>query len=125
MPETVLNWAYFGDSNVCAVDWNETAKSAYPTVLKYMGIVADEIVHFMEFLSAHGMNINQSAIAGHSLGAHVAGLVGARFHGKIDAIYGTFVEFISICHSNAKFKCPYVRLSEVNELLIFLPNVDF
>lgn len=79
-----------------------------------MSIVADEIVQFMKFLSAHGMNINQSSIAGHRLSAYVAGLVGARFHGKIDAIYGTFFEFIYL-----SLKC------KIECVDLCLPNVEF
>lgn len=90
MGKTAIGWAHFGDCNVCIVDWSRMANFQYAiTALKHTRMVADFVSNFMRFLSNHGMLIEQVSIAGHSLGAQIAGFVGAKWMGKIAAIYGS------------------------------------
>lgn len=107
MFETADVWTKNTSCNVCAVDWSPLAGDfkisihklsslfnrliAYPQVsMLYTRLTSNVIVRFMKFLEQHGMKIDQVSIAGHSLGAHISGFVGAAFHGQIHAIYGTF-----------------------------------
>lgn len=86
---TAIDWAHHADSNVCIVDWSRLSNFNYNIAASiHTKMVANALVTFMHFLIEHGMNIEQTAIGGHSLGAQIAGLVGKKFDGKIDAIYG-------------------------------------
>lgn len=88
---TAIDWAHNADCNVCIVDWSRLSNYNYPIAAsEHTKLVANALFNFMHFLIEHGMNIEQVAIAGHSLGAQIAGLVGAKFEGKIDAIYGIY-----------------------------------
>lgn len=51
-------------------------------------MVTETLAKFMNFLIENGMDIKKSSIAAHSLGAQIAGLIGNKFEGQIDAIYG-------------------------------------
>lgn len=99
MRKTAIDWVYNADCNVCIVDWSRLSNYIYPVAASgHTKMVADALVNFMHFLIKHGMNIEQVAIAGHSLGAQIAGLVGAKFDGKIDAIYGMFIYIWDLRH---------------------------
>lgn len=87
---TSILWAKTVECNVCAVDWSRLANYEYSVAaLVHTKSVASFIVQFMEFLVRNGMNVTQTAIAGHSLGAQVASYVGQRYEGALDAIYGS------------------------------------
>lgn len=91
MGKTAISWADFGDCNVCAVDWSRLANYDYSiAAFQHTKMVSNAISNFMRFLSKHGMNIEHVSIAGHSLGAQIAGLVGATWSGKIATIYGLY-----------------------------------
>lgn len=69
MRTIAMDWAQFGDCNVCAVDWSRLANYAYPiAAMHHSKIVADFVVQFMIFLMKNGMDFRQVSIAGHSLG---------------------------------------------------------
>lgn len=69
MRKTALDWARYADCNVCIVDWSRLSNYVYNVAAsKHTRIVADAFVDFMHFLIDHGMKIEQTAIAGHSLG---------------------------------------------------------
>lgn len=91
---------------MCTIDWRPLAGEFkidlsritnfinklinYPEVsMRFTRLTANAVVRFMKFLKKHGMKVNQVAMAGHSLGAHICGFVGSAFNGEIDAIYGT------------------------------------
>lgn len=89
--ESAVDWAHYGDCNVCSVDWSRLARYNYATCsTRHTRIVSNAIVYFMEYLSRnHGMNVEEVSIAGFSLGAQIAGLVGGSWHyQKVAAIYG-------------------------------------
>lgn len=89
MRSTTITWAKVSDSNVCVVDWSRLANYDYAlAAMRHTKIVADAVVNFMKFLTQHGMNVKQVSIAGHSLGAHIAGYIGESFRGDIHTIYG-------------------------------------
>lgn len=72
MRKTAIDWARYADCNVCIVDWSRLSNYVYNVAAsKHTRIVADAFVEFMHFLIAHGMKIEQTAIAGHSLGMRI------------------------------------------------------
>lgn len=86
---TSIIWSQVDECNVCAVDWSRLANYEYSiAALVSTKMVAMHIIQFMEFLIRHGMNVHETAIAGHSLGAQVASIVGQYYGGVLDAIYG-------------------------------------
>lgn len=105
MRTTVIDWAQFGDCNACIVDWSHFAKFDYSTASSQnIKLVAKHVSEFVAFLIKNGMNIDDLSIAGHSLGAQIAGHVGSSFEGKIGTIYGVFIinnlaiQFILLSH---------------------------
>lgn len=72
MGRTAIDWAHFGDCNVCVVDWSRLASYEYSlTAHKHTKMVAQAISNFIEFLTPYGLNIEDVSIAGHSMGAHI------------------------------------------------------
>lgn len=90
MRPVAFSWSQDGDCNVCAIDWSRLANYDYPiAALVHTKKVANYIIDFMEFLkNIHHIKVEDCAIAGHSLGAQIAGIVGRYFGGVMDAIYG-------------------------------------
>lgn len=89
MRRTAIDWAKFSDCNACIVDWSHMAKFDYKTASNQnIKLVAKHVSEFVDFLFKNGMKIEKTSIAGHSLGAQIAGHVGHSFDGKIGAIYG-------------------------------------
>lgn len=65
-------------------------------------MVADATVNFMKFLVQHGMNVEQSSIAGFGVGAHIAGFIGAAFpKKKLAAIYGKISKATQFCFQSS------------------------
>lgn len=86
-------WFNYTNSNVVIVDWSSLARGSYDdTVRTKLPRAVEEIVAEMEKYMGRGMEIQSVTIAGHSLGAHVAGSVGRAikeiYGKKIKAIYG-------------------------------------
>lgn len=80
-----------GDFNVFSVDWGNGANSTdYYTSRHRIGAVADVTKRFIEFLVKNmGVKTSQMQMIGHSLGAHIAGLVGKRVSaGRFPVIVG-------------------------------------
>lgn len=91
MGTMAIDWAHFGDCNACTVDWSRLANYDYAkSSVSHTKLVSNAISSLMNFLNQNGMKIDDVSIAGHSLGAQIAGYVGAMYSGKIAAIYGTF-----------------------------------
>ncbi|XP_031616461.1 phospholipase A1-like isoform X2 [Contarinia nasturtii] len=89
MRSTAQSWAKFADCNVCAVDWSRLANYDYSiAAMRHTKMVTDALEYFMQFLIDNEMEITQVSIAGHSLGAQIAGYIGEKFQGDIDSIYG-------------------------------------
>lgn len=90
---SAIKWAHFVDCNACTVDWSRLSRYNYSTAAtKHPRIVSAATVNFMKFLTPYGLNVQQVSIAGFSLGAHIAGFIGASFpQQKLAAIYGTAI----------------------------------
>lgn len=88
-------WVRRTNSNVCVIDWSYLAKGDYVYTVKHqIPRVVNDVVTQMEMFYSRGMNISEVSIAGHSLGAHIAGAIGRdlkTFHTlELKAIYGAF-----------------------------------
>lgn len=66
------------NTNVCGVDWSDLANENYfQAALMNTQIAGRVVAYFVNFISyALGIRTASVTIAGHSLGAHVAGFVG-------------------------------------------------
>ncbi|CAH1154048.1 unnamed protein product [Phaedon cochleariae] len=109
------------DINVFAVDWSKIsfktyleASSAVPEVGSLLGKLMDSLVE------NNGLDLANTTVAGHSLGAHVAGIACAHVEGECDVIVGmdpagplfsydktegrldtTDAKFVHVIHTNA------------------------
>lgn len=80
------------DHNVVCVDWGVGANNPnYITSRNHVGAVGTQVASFIDFLHQNGFlaAFNRLNIAGHSLGAHIAGITGKRLtRGRAQAIFG-------------------------------------
>jgi len=79
------------DHNVVRVDWGVGANQSYGAASGSVGAVGARIAQYIDFLHQNGflVNFNRLIIAGHSLGAHIAGITGKRVgRGRVRAIFG-------------------------------------
>lgn len=80
-----------GDFNVIVVDWGKGANHMwYDTARSRIYDVGEVVAEFIELLvSDFGASVSSMQVAGHSLGAHTAGVVGKRLKiGKLPKIIG-------------------------------------
>lgn len=80
-------------TNFCGVDWRELANDDYfKAVEKHIKTVGVQIAFFLAKLSERNVTMQSVTIAGHSLGAHIAGLAGKNIFlmtkTKISTIFG-------------------------------------
>lgn len=78
-----------GAMNVIVVDWSIGASTInYVTARNRVPQVADQLARFLNFLVSNGRTQwPRVFIAGHSLGAHIAGLTGKRTTGRVQVIW--------------------------------------
>lgn len=104
MRESAIRWADIENCNVCAVDWSRLSNYEYSVAaLINTDMVANYMIKFMSFLITQGMEVRLSAIAGHSLGAQIAGKVGRYYQGLLDAIYGNAFDSVLLVFSLENF----------------------
>ncbi|XP_049778976.1 phospholipase A1-like [Schistocerca cancellata] len=67
-----------GDYNVISIDWSPIASNAaYDQVREDLVIVGQFVAKFVDCLvETHGLNLSITHLVGHSLGAHVVGVIG-------------------------------------------------
>lgn len=67
-----------GDYNVISVDWSPVANNIlYPQVTEDLVIVGRFVARFLDCLvESHGLDLSKTHLVGHSLGAHVVGVIG-------------------------------------------------
>lgn len=89
---TARSWSVFGQSNVCCVDWSRMSNCNYATAAgNYTELVGKSVAKAIEFFEdALGISRKNVTIAGHSLGAQVAGYAGANLTPKHKRTFGDF-----------------------------------
>lgn len=79
------------DVNVIVVDWSDTAMRNYVTARYYINdvarVVSDSLLYMVETID---LDLNKTSLVGHSLGAHVSGIVGSNLNGSINHIVGEY-----------------------------------
>ncbi|XP_067631660.1 phospholipase A1-like [Eurosta solidaginis] len=80
-------WLSSGNYNVIIVDWGR-ARGEYVTAVAAVSKVGDKVASLIDYLvENYGMNLNETQVIGHSLGAHVAGYAGKNIkNGMLQAI---------------------------------------
>lgn len=103
MQYTIINWAANG-ANVCAVDWGPIAKE-YFNYFKVAQVntvrVAEYLAKVLLHLEQLGVVLADTTLAGHSLGAQIAGKVGAKLHKsgrELGEIYGQSFHYLIKAH---------------------------
>lgn len=77
------------DVNVFLVDWSAIAQEDYSTAVEALNSVGKYIAGFVKLLvENHGLKLSSVKIVGHSLGAHVAGVVGKELNRDVGEITG-------------------------------------
>uniref|UniRef100_A0A3Q3D8S5 Lipase member H-like n=1 Tax=Hippocampus comes TaxID=109280 RepID=A0A3Q3D8S5_HIPCM len=77
------------DVNVIVVDWNRGAANLnYLTAVAYTREAAHNLTGFIRSMQEEGASLDSMHLIGVSLGAHLAGFVGANLKGKIGRITG-------------------------------------
>ncbi|XP_061569371.1 lipase member H [Cololabis saira] len=77
------------DLNVIVVDWNRGAANFnYFTAVTYTREAAQNLTGFLLTMQEEGASLSSVHLIGVSLGAHLAGFVGARLKGRIGRITG-------------------------------------
>ena len=87
-----LDWVEFVNTNICGVDWGRLAQTDYFTAaIENTKKTAYVVTLFIKGLITAGMSPTNITIAGHSLGAHIAGFIGKNLNSNsltIARIYG-------------------------------------
>lgn len=100
------------------VDWSVGAGTInYITARNRVGLVADVLSNFLNFLVNNGFtDMSRVSIAGHSLGAHIAGLTGKRTQAagrRIQVIWGLgtkFINFLNLIFNRLSINHPQIQL---------------
>ncbi|CAL1543543.1 unnamed protein product [Lymnaea stagnalis] len=110
-----------GDFNVVGVDWSKGAvMPAYDQASANLRLVAAEIKLVLDIMKAHGLDLAKVHIVGHSLGAHLAGLVGHLFgNNVIGRISG-----LDPAEPNFKSQSTAVRLDKDDAIFVDVIHTD-
>ncbi|KFO24156.1 Lipase member I, partial [Fukomys damarensis] len=77
------------DINLIVVDWNQGAATfIYSRAVKNTKKVAEILSRYIQNLLVQGASLDNFHFIGMSLGAHICGFVGKRFHGEVGRITG-------------------------------------
>ncbi|XP_062556143.1 lipase member H-like [Armigeres subalbatus] len=88
MRKLIQNYVLHVNSSVCLVEWSGLAANEYSLVAQEGVLeVVKQLTRFVRFVHRSGLTYANMTLVGHSLGAHIAGLVGKNVGGKIGAIY--------------------------------------
>lgn len=95
------DWSKYANCNTCAVDWSKMAATDYSIAAeKNTRLVANQMVLFVNSLLPYGVLVELINVAGHSLGAHIAGFFGSAFQGRINTIFG---KLMTSCTEHIEF----------------------
>lgn len=101
----LLEWVKTEKTNFCGVDWRELANEGYyDASQKHVKKIGTQLASFFIALNYLKVKIDSIRIAGHSLGAHVAGFAGKKIYeltrAKISTIFG-----LGIRYNNSELNC--------------------
>lgn len=86
MQPMAMSWLKFEKRSICLVDWKAFASTEYTISAnnhtKTVGSYIAELIRKQYF------DAGETVIAGHSLGAHIAGFCGKALNGSLSTIYG-------------------------------------
>lgn len=91
MIRTSHDWAKYGDTNVCAVDWHALGANFYSVAAQRTKYVGEVVGKFLHRIIEFGMPLDRITVAGHSMGAHIAGFAGNYLKNRnlyLNKIYG-------------------------------------
>lgn len=87
--KVVRQWLLLEPSNIIKVSWADANRGLYHTAAYNSRIVGRQLTLFLHYLDQlFHLNLNRLHLVGHSLGAHIAGFVGADNEGRIARITG-------------------------------------
>jgi pancreatic lipase-related protein 2 len=93
-PMTILRNAYLSrtDYNIFTVDWKPLARfPCYLSALSNMKLVSQCTAKLYAFIMDHGGDARETTCVGHSLGAHICGMISNHLDLKQHKIVGSFV----------------------------------
>nr|XP_012216705.1 PREDICTED: endothelial lipase-like [Linepithema humile] len=87
---TLIRDAYIkhDDYNIIVVDWSKISKRPYVWASKHVKVVGEYVATMIDFLHKRGMDLSQTILIGHSLGAHVVGLAGYNAKDEVETVIG-------------------------------------
>ncbi|KAG7204328.1 hypothetical protein KM043_002146 [Ampulex compressa] len=77
-----------GDYNIIVVDWSKITFRPYIWASRRVKMVGNFVSTMVDFLAKHGMDLSQTTMVGHSLGAHVMGLAARKTEGTVNYVVG-------------------------------------
>lgn len=87
--EIIRQWLLLEPSNVIKVSWQDSNRGLYHSAAYNSRIVGRQLSLFLHYLNElFHIDLNRFHLVGHSLGAHIAGFVGADNEGQIARITG-------------------------------------
>lgn len=87
--EVVRQWLLLEQGNIIKVSWADSNRGLYHSAAYNSRIVGRQLSLFLHYLDQlFHIDLNKFHLVGHSLGAHIAGFVGADCDGRIARITG-------------------------------------
>lgn len=87
----VTAYIQHNDYNVIVIDWSKISIRPYIWASRRVKMVGIFVSSMIDFLAKHGLDPSQTALIGHSLGAHVSGLAARNCKGEIKYVVGKFL----------------------------------
>jgi triacylglycerol esterase/lipase EstA (alpha/beta hydrolase family) len=88
---TLAAYADRGDYNVFTVDWESLTKfPCYLSALSNTRLVAQCSAMLYSYLTHHGARATNIQCVGHSLGAHICGMMSRHLSAKMHKIIGSY-----------------------------------
>lgn len=83
LPKTGLLAAQSNQFNYCIINYQKLSKCKYSQVVgEIYDAISDDTVDFINRLVSYGSSLDRTILLGHSIGAHLAGIIGSKLGGK-------------------------------------------
>jgi hypothetical protein len=86
--DMIRDYVRFIDANVCSVNWSPLSMNFYTVSARQTDNVAETMTKFIKNLVSFGFSYDKVTLIGHSMGAHISGMIGHNLKGKIGKIIG-------------------------------------